>query len=148
MIIPYTLTSEFISVTGRQCLVPTRDGDAGLDLYAVALSESAPPGQVWIRTGVAVAIPQGYVGLLCSRSSIARTGLSLCNGIGVIDSSYRGEIEARFYVLDNSLDKAALVGQRLVQLLLMPALTPIGVRTDILPETWRGSQGFGSTGSN
>lgn len=129
--------------------IPTRstDGSAGLDLYA---ADWSPYGDHMIQydTGVAVAIPDGYVGLVFPRSSITGTNLRLANCVGVIDSDYRGTIKLRFDVLhhDDS-DPNYGVGDRIGQLVLIPAPRFEPVQVDELPSTERGEGSFGSTGT-
>ena len=147
---------------------PTRahPTDAGVDLVAYDIDESAgapgrtawvrgvwersviyPGGAVMIGTGIAAAIPAGYVGLLFARSSLgAKMRLDLANGAGVIDSEYRGEIKA---MLRNtgSANQAVARGQRIAQLVVVPVnLTP-WVEVENLDVTERGEGGFGSTGA-
>ena len=123
-------------------------GAAALDLHACTDADTviAPHGRVMIPTGIAVAIPEGYVGIMAVRSSMgAKRGINLANGIGVIDSDYRGQLHA---TLHNTTDAPYTVqcGDRIAQLMIVPVLRPaIQVVTE-LPETERGEGGFGSTG--
>lgn len=128
------------------------DGSNGLDLSCTAVV--IKPEYVEIRTGITVEIPEGYVGILCARSSVSNKNMVLANGIGVIDSDYRGEICLRFKVLE---DRAAGVfkysqiykeGEKCGQLLIMPLPKVNVVEVDELEETDRGSGGFGSTDKN
>lgn len=128
--------------------LPTRatDGSCGLDLYAAAWK---PFGDTMMEydTGIAVAIPEGYVGLVFPRSSITGTSLRLGNSVGVIDRDYRGTIRFRF---DNLMLKDSErhydVGDKIGQLVLVPCPVFESVEVADLPETARGSNGFGSTG--
>lgn len=121
---------------------------AGADLYA-CLEEpvTIAPGQTaFIPTGLAMALPTGYVGLVCARSGIAcKRGLAPANKVGVIDSDYRGEF---LVALHNHGDQAQRVepGERIAQLLVVPVLTPGFAQVQELTETQRASGGFGSTG--
>ena len=123
-------------------------GAAAIDLHA-CLDEAVviPDGrQVIIPTGLAVAVPDGYVGILAVRSSMGvKNRVSLSNGIGVIDSDYRGPLRV---ALHNFGDTYYMVqpGDRIAQLLVVPVLRPEIEVVEELPETARGSQGFGSTG--
>ena len=123
-------------------------GAAALDLHACTEGETviSPNGRVMIPTGIAVAIPEGHVGIMAVRSSMgAKNGINLANGIGVIDSDYRGELRV---TLHNTTDTAYTVqsGDRIAQLMVIPvAFPPIEV-VDELPATERGEGGFGSTG--
>lgn len=126
-------------------VVPTRAhaDDAGLDLYGLE-DVTLQPGQGQIvRTGVAVAVPEGHVGLVCDRSSLAKRGLKTAGG--VIDAGYRGELGV---VLWNISPEAQPLkrGERLAQLLIVPVATPAPVETEDLGVTTRGAGGFGSTG--
>ena len=123
-----------------------RPGDAGVDLYAAASVTLAPGERAAVGTGVAVAIPEGYGGLVTIRSGLAlRHGLSIVNAPGVVDSGYRGEIRV---VLVNLGDEAVTVarGDRIAQLLVDPVGTGGLVEVDALPPSERGEGGFGSTG--
>lgn len=125
--------------------VPTRahPDDAGLDLYSLEDAVFQPGEGRIVRTGVAVAIPPGHVGLVCDRSSMAKRGLKTAGG--VIDAGYRGELGV---VLWNISPAAQPVkkGERLAQLLVIPVATPAPVEMDDLGATARGAGGFGSTG--
>ncbi len=123
-------------------------GAAGLDLHACTDGDTviAPHARVFIPTGLAVAIPEGYVGILAVRSSMgAKNGINLANGIGVIDSDYRGPLQV---TLHNTTDTPYTVhsGDRIAQLLVLPVAQPAIRVVDALPETERGVGGFGSTG--
>jgi dUTP pyrophosphatase len=119
-------------------------GDAGLDLTATEIIENSS-SQCTYGTGIAVEIPEGYVGLVFPRSSIKNTELTLSNSVGVIDSGYRGEIMATFNKT-NGLDswKYAL-GVRIAQLIILPYPQIEFEEVEELSETERGTGGFGST---
>lgn len=123
-------------------------GAAALDLHACidAPAEIPAGGETLIPTGIAVAIPAGYVGILAVRSSMGiRHGVALSNGIGVIDSDYRGPLRVG---LHNFREQPYTVepGDRIAQLLVIPVLCPEVEIVPELPETERGAGGFGSTG--
>lgn len=127
---------------------PTRGTphSAGLDLCAdeKALLLS---GQVkMVSTGIAVEIPEGYVGLLFVRSSLGKAGVTLANSVGVIDSDYRGEI--KFAMIYNSTFGGQYIqhGERIGQMVVVPAPLFELVEVDELSDTTRGTGGFGSTG--
>ena len=126
-------------------------GAAGADLYALIEGEPIviQPGQtVMIHTGLAMAIPKGYVGLNFARSGLAsKRGLAPANKVGVIDSDYRGEL---MVALHNHGDIPQTIenGDRIAQFLIMPVVTAQFVEVDTLDETQRGQGGFGSTGTN
>ena len=122
---------------------------AGADLYAVgdAPLTVAPGETVFIHTGLAVEIPEGYVGLVFARSGLAcKRGLAPANKVGVIDADYRGEI---MVVLYNHAQTAQTVepGERIAQLAILPYLTAQFTEADSLTDTDRGEGGFGSTGT-
>lgn len=124
-------------------------GDAGIDLAANEDAFLAHNQQKLIGTGISVAIPEGYVGLLCTRSGNAhKKGLVVVNSPGIIDSGYRGELKVN---LTNRFRGAAHIkkGDRIAQLVIVPCATPELVRVDELPESHdgRGTNGHGSTGT-
>ncbi len=121
---------------------------AGADLYAcLEKPVTIAPGQTaFIPTGLAMALPSGYAGLVCARSGIAcKRGLAPANKVGVIDSDYRGEF---LVALHNHGSEAQSVepGERIAQLLIVPVLTPGFAQVQELSDTGRGDGGFGSTG--
>ena len=124
------------------------DGSAGLDLSAcIEVPQTlSPNGSCVIPTGLSVAIPFGYVGLVFGRSGLGiRHGITLSNAVGVIDSDYRGEIMVG--LLNRSTTPYTInPGERIAQLVLTPVLVPNIEVCDFLPETNRGAAGFGSTG--
>ena len=119
-------------------------GDAGLDLYAAcdALVTGLP---VLIPTGVAVAVPDGHVGLVCPRSGLSTFGVTVANSPGVVDSGYRGELMVRL-TTTSSTPYPVYRGDRIAQLLIVPVLRPAVTVVDRLDNTERGTGGFGSTG--
>lgn len=125
-------------------------GDAGFDLeYAPADFHTAivRPGHVtFLETGIAVAIPEGYAGLVLPRSGMAaKRGLRPINTPGLIDSGYRGEIVV---AMEAVLERMMVTpGERIAQLVIVPVLTPIVEIVDELDDTERGDGGFGSSGS-
>lgn len=127
---------------------PTRanPGDAGLDLKAEENAFLFPGDRQTVDTGVSVEIPDGYVGLVCARSgNAARRGLGMVNGIGVIDSGYRGPINA--ILINHGRDNVAISrGDRIAQLLIVPIETPSVEIVDSLSDSERGTGGLGSTG--
>ena len=136
-------------------------GDAGMDITAISdgkLVNSGEDKSQWYyieyKTGLACELPTGYVGLLFPRSSISKSGLILSNAVGVLDSSYRGEICLRFKI-DSGLQSQTCgdwkpsvykKGDRIGQLLILPYPTIEPEFVDELSETERGSGGFGHTG--
>ena len=128
--------------------LPTRahPTDAGLDLAASETTHIAPGVVTLVPTGIAVAIPDGYFGLLAARSSLAaKKAMTLANGVGVIDSDYRGEIKIPIIPLDGC-HNLIQAGQKIAQLIIIPiALPTVEVVAD-LDETARNTGSFGSTG--
>ena len=122
---------------------------AGADIYALTDGPvTIAPGQtVLIHTGLAFAIPRGYVGLVHARSGLAtRQGLAPANKVGVIDADYRGEL---MVALHNHGREPRVIndGERIAQMVITPCLTAQFAETDQLDDTGRGDGGFGSTGS-
>ena len=118
-------------------------GDAGLDLTAVEMSKEW--NIVTYKTGLAIEIPEGHVGLLFPRSSVYKTSMVLSNCVGVIDSGYRGEIMLKFRSTESN--KAYEVGDRVGQLIIMPYPQVEFEEVENLSSTDRGLGGYGSTGS-
>ena len=126
-------------------VLPTRAhaNDAGLDLYNLEdIHLEAGEGKV-VKTGVAIALPEGHVGLVADRSSLAKRGIKTAGG--VIDEGYRGEIHIVFWnISKNAVHLKA--GERIAQLLILPVATPAVVEVKELDATERGHKGFGSSG--
>ncbi len=121
---------------------------AGADLYACTDKEItiAPSETVLIHTGIAMAIPDGYVGLIYARSGLAsKKGLAPANKVGVIDSDYRGEIMVALHNHGISAQTVAH-GERIAQIVFAPYYAADFEVVDDLDETARGIGGFGSTG--
>jgi len=126
-------------------ILPTRahPDDAGLDLYALEDASFEPGEGLIVRTGVAVAVPAGHVGLICDRSSMAKRGLKTAGG--VIDAGYRGELGVVLWNISGQAQRVGK-GERLAQLLIVPVATPAVREVEELGATARGAGGFGSTG--
>ena len=126
----------------------TRAGDAAYDLRCVEPFELAPGERAVVPTGVAVAVPEGAAGLVVPRSGMAaRHGISVVNGPGLIDPSYRGEVKVVLVNL-GQLPFEGAAGDRIAQLLLVPFIAPDVRAVDELapaPDE-RGANGFGSSG--
>jgi len=122
-----------------------KDGDAGLDLVATSkLSNTS--FQVSYGTGLAMEIPKGFVGLVFPRSSIRNTELQLSNSVGVIDSGYRGELQATFNKTRGFGSIDYNIGDKIAQIIIIP-YPPIEFQeVEELNNTERGKGGFGSTG--
>ena len=147
------MTTDVKILLSRGMTMPTyaTSGSAAVDMRA-AIDEDAPvtiaPGaRAMIPTGMAIALENAnVVAILAARSGLAvKSGINLANGIGVIDSDYRGEICVGLY---NSSDVPFTVhrGDRIAQLMFMPVYTANLIEATSLDETERGTGGFGSTG--
>jgi dUTP pyrophosphatase len=124
-----------------------KPGDAGLDLTVVNIADDEY-GNIVYHTGIAVEIPDGYVGLLFPRSSNAKTSLVLTNSVGVIDSGYRGEIKLKYagfervWVTKNRGVKYQ-IRDRIGQLIILPYPQIQFEEAEQLSETERGTGGYG-----
>ena len=128
------------------------DVDAGFDLFATGINY----GENYIEylTGIAVEIPEGYVGFIFPRSSVTNHDLMLKNSVGVIDASYRGELRCRFYQTNahtalgepNPNRIEYQIGDRVAQIVFMELPKIKLVETDELSDTERGINGYGSSG--
>lgn len=133
---------------GATSYVPTKahSGDAGFDLYS-CMSATLEPGDVLsIPTGVGLEIPQGYVGFIFAQSGLARkNGIALINGVGVVDSNYRGNV---FVPIVNYSPRTFTVdvGMCIAQLVILPVPDVVLTEVDTLMDSERGNNGFGSTG--
>jgi dUTP pyrophosphatase len=135
-----------------------KEGDAGMDVIATSIISDTPE-QITYGLGIALEIPKGFVGLVFPRSSIRKTGLQLSNSVGVIDSGYRGELQATFNKVfggEGMYDEMKVnqmqpndyykIGDRVAQIMIIP-FPPIEFeQVTQLSETERGEGGFGSTG--
>ena len=149
-----------------EAIIPTyaKPGDAGMDLTAVSVNDSI--NYIEYGTGLAIEIPEGYVGLIFPRSSNSKKDLLLCNSVGVIDSGYRGEIKLRYKKIVNpSEEKTNIrqniftnnstliykieryeVGDKVGQIMILPIPFIEFTEVSELSQTDRGNGGFGSTG--
>lgn len=125
--------------------LPTRahTKDAGLDIYAAEDAIIRAGSRAVIETGVHVEIPEGYVGLLTSKSGLMSNHGLTCSG--TIDADYTGSIKAIMFN-DDSQIYSVQAGDKITQLVIVPIITPELEIVDDLPETERGAAGFGSTG--
>lgn len=122
-------------------------GDAGADLTTRVDLRLEPGERALVPTGIGVAIPEGYVGLVHPRSGLAaRHGLSIVNAPGTVDSGYRGEIQVALVNLDPREPLELRRGDRIAQLLVQQVERARFVEVDELPGSARGSGGHGSTG--
>lgn len=124
----------------------SKEGDCGLDLTAISVTtiDKNNYGYIEYDTGLAVEIPEGYVGLIYPRSSLSNTGLILANHVGVIDTNFRGSIKCRFKAIPNT--DIYRVGDRIAQLIIQPCPKIEFEVVEELSDTTRGDLGFGSSG--
>ncbi|MDR7273509.1 dUTP diphosphatase [Catenuloplanes atrovinosus] len=124
-------------------------GDAGADLYAAEDVELAPGHRALVKTGVALALPEGYVGLVHPRSGLAaRLGVTLLNAPGTVDAGYRGEILVNLINHDPASTAKIARGDRIAQLVVQRVSRAVFEAVDALPESVRGDGGHGSTGGH
>lgn len=139
------------SKIGRELPLPTfaTDGAAAMDLCACIDAPVVIPagGRTVVPSGIAIALPSAdYVALLFSRSGMGiKSGISLSNCVGVIDSDYRGEIGVGLHNTSDT-DYTVNPGDRIAQLMITPVIRPTITLVDELPSSQRGAGGFGSTG--
>ena len=133
-------------VETAKCPTKAHPTDAGADLTAVS-REWNEELKCWIYgTGIATEIPERYVGLVFPRSSIRKYTLAQCNAVGVIDSSYRGEIMVS-YKLTSDVEKIYNIGDKIAQLIILPYPEVSYKEVETLSETDRGENGHGSSGN-
>jgi dUTP pyrophosphatase len=122
-------------------------GDAGADLLTTVDVSLAPGERALVPTGVAIALPEGYVALVHPRSGLAaRHGLSIVNTPGTIDAGYRGEIKVMLINHDRTLPIELRRGDRIAQLVIQRFERATFIEVGELPDSVRGSGGYGSTG--
>lgn len=132
-----------------EAVVPAyaKPGDAGADLHSVERVTLAPGARALVGTGVAIALPVGWVGLVHPRSGLAaRHGVTTLNSPGTVDAGYRGEIKVNLVNHDPRSDFTVEVGDRIAQLVIQEVAAATFVVTDSLPESVRGETGHGSSG--
>ena len=122
-------------------------GDAGADLCAAEAVTLAPGERYTVATGVQIALPDGYVAFVVPRSGLAmRHGLTIVNSPGTVDAGYRGEIRVTLLNTDTAMPYDIQVGDRIAQMIVMPVTRARFVPVAELPESHRGTSGFGSSG--
>jgi dUTP pyrophosphatase len=138
-----------IKKLNENAVIPSyaKDGDAGMDLVATSII-SETQTQITYGIGLALEIPKGFVGLIFPRSSVRKTRLMLSNCVGVVDSGYRGELQATFNKVNQNsqAENDYKVGDRIAQIMIIPHPPIEFEETDELSDTERGEGGFGSTG--
>lgn len=134
-----------IQALSPQAKIPARahPDDAGLDLHCLEAVTLTPHQPTKIRTGLAAALPAGHVGMICDRSSMGAKGVRTLGGI--IDAGYRGEIQVLLINLTNETITLN-ASDKIAQLLILPIATPKPIEVSELPNSARGTGGFGSTG--
>lgn len=124
-----------------------RPGDAGADLRSAVDASIAPGGRVVVPTGVAIALPDGYVGLVHPRSGLAaKHGITVVNAPGTVDAGYRGEIMVTLLNTDRDEAFALARGDRIAQLVVQRVERARFHQVERLPGSDRGDQGLGSSG--
>lgn len=124
-------------------------GDAGADLVAAEDAEIAPGTWVKVRTGIAIALPEGFVGLVHPRSGLAaRLGVTVLNAPGTVDAGYRGEILVNLINHDRERTVKISRGDRIAQLVVQRVERAVFHAVDTLDDTSRGAGGHGSTGGH
>lgn len=127
------------------------DTDAGLDLTAVSFTQEFDKSNKLVlvyHTGLAVEIPEGYVGLIFMRSSISDKSISLTNAVAVIDSGYRGELLLKYKITTDSLPTIYQPGEKIGQLIIIPYPKINPIEVEELSSSDRNEGGFGSTDTN
>ncbi len=123
-------------------------GDAGADLHTTVDITIAPGERAIVRTGLAIALPDGYVALVHPRSGLAaRHGLSIVNTPGTVDAGYRGEIKVLLINHDLVEPVSLSRGDRIAQLVVQRFERARFIEVDVLPDSPRGAGGYGSTGT-
>jgi len=122
-------------------------GDAGADLLTTVDVTLAPGERALVPTGLALALPTGYVALVHPRSGLAaKHGVSIVNAPGTVDAGYRGEVKVLLVNLDPAEPVELRRGDRIAQLVVQRVETARFVEVDVLPSSERGIGGYGSTG--
>jgi len=132
-----------------RAVVPSyaQDGDAGADLSCIDDVRIEPGERLVVRTGIAIALPDGFVGLVHPRSGLAvKSGITIVNTPGTIDSGYRGEIMICLLNTSRAETFEAPAGSRIAQLVIQEFVRATFSESANLPDSARGTGGFGSTG--
>jgi len=134
----------------NDAVIPTyaKPGDAGADLYSISELVLSPGERALVKTGIAIALPNGYVGLVHPRSGLGlKNGISVVNTPGTIDAGYRGEIGV--VLINHDLHESFQVkkGDRIAQLVIQKVENAQFKMVDQLPESERSTGGYGSTGA-
>ncbi|HEX4344269.1 MAG TPA: dUTP diphosphatase [Solirubrobacteraceae bacterium] len=133
---------------GAKLPLRAHDDDAGYDLHALEPARIEPGARAMVRTGIAIELPPGHVGLVLPRSGLAaRHGIALVNAPGLIDAGYRGELKVLLLNTDRETPFELAAGDRIAQLVVVAVAAPQVVEVDELGDTVRGAGGFGSSGT-
>jgi len=136
---------KFKKVREVETPIYASEGAAAMDLFAATEGEYNQVGDYYeFKTGIALQIPQNYVGILAPRSSITNKRMMLGNSLGVIDEDFRGEVTVRLKAIEGTLNNYQK-GERIAQLLIVPCIKAQLIKVDELDETVRGEGGYGST---
>ena len=134
----------------EKAVLPTRSHstDASLDLTTYGFTQEVDASGKLIlvyHTGLAVEIPEGYMGLLFMRSSVANKSLTLSNAVGILDSGYRGEIMGKFKITTDAIPTVYQEGERVLQLIVMPYPQVEPIFVEELSDGDRGEKGYDSS---
>lgn len=145
-----TALEILVTKLDNDAVIPTyaKPGDAGADLYSISDLVLAPGERALVRTGIAIALPNGYVGLVHPRSGLGlKNGISVVNTPGTIDAGYRGEIGV--VLINHDLHESFQVkkGDRIAQLVIQKVENADFKLVNQLPESERATGGYGSTGA-
>lgn len=148
---PLELSDVLINIVRLQPDLPlpqyAHPGDAGADLAIAEDCELAPGERRVVGTGVAIALPTGWAGFVHPRSGLAaRSGLTIVNAPGTIDAGYRGEIKVCLLNTDSTQPVRLRRGDLVAQLVIQQVARAEFVEVGALPDSARGSDGYGSTG--
>lgn len=122
-------------------------GDAGADLVSAEALRLEPGERALVRTGVRIALPDGYVAFVVPRSGLAtKHGITIVNSPGTVDAGYRGELKVTLLNTDAREPYEIGIGDRIAQLIVMPVSRASFIPVEQLPDSARGDGGFGSTG--
>ena len=142
------MTSFEVLISCDEEFMPTmgNPGDAGYDLRSTKQATLKPGERVTLPTGVSIALPQGFVGLVHPRSGLAaKNGITVLNAPGTVDAGYRGEISVTLINLGQENFEVS-IGDRIAQIVFQSFESARFIRVTELPGSQRGSAGFGSTG--
>jgi dUTP pyrophosphatase len=136
-----------VLITADRLPAYAHPGDAGADLHSSERVVLEPGARATVGTGVAIALPDGYVAFVVPRSGLAfKHGITIVNAPGTVDAGYRGEIKVALLNTDTDAAYTIEPGDRIAQIVVMPVSRARFVEVERLPGSLRGDGGFGSTG--